>query len=291
MGPDSVALRHVLRTQLTAVNQQFVHVLALRVWGEDEFAAAVQKIDNIDFPVSMKIMNHLVEKEVPHELEFAGFSPGDDVAAVVAAEREVEARMADALSVELDRDDPTAAWITAARKPRPDYASWLEAKGAAVRRNEDGALGFEPADRVFSALVAWLEQAMAHAFIHRHRGTPLDADIAWATSGVAMTKSSVLVRAMAQLGCTPKARAGTGIRIQERPEAAREQDRHLAEVCARVAGEAAEGLTGKLSRFSRDIKAFAIRVANHDGSGQHPSQAVTSPAFSSFEATIGRFVA
>ena len=53
-------LRDLLRAELTAVNQQFIHVLALNRRGYAETADRVYEIDKVDFPNAMRIIDHLV---------------------------------------------------------------------------------------------------------------------------------------------------------------------------------------------------------------------------------------
>ena len=60
MQTENAKLRTLLREELTAVHQQFVHMIALREWGDEAFAASIANVDNVDFRVAMKVMNHLV---------------------------------------------------------------------------------------------------------------------------------------------------------------------------------------------------------------------------------------
>lgn len=287
---ERLALKRLLRTQLTAVNQQFVHILALRGWGETEAAERIAAIDSVDFPVAMKIMGHLVAVGEPLGLGCADFAPGDTLPEICAAELEIERRMADRLSIDLSEDHPARAWLDDARRVRENYVGWLRERAA----RSPGANGRTeapdtPLHSLFAHLVALVEQPMAHAFVHWRRGQPGDADIAWATSGVAMTKAGALVRAMARTGATPKASASAEISIGETPEAAIRKDRDLAARCALAAAGAVEATTDQLARHCRDIEAFARRVAEHRN-GAHPSMTAAAPCFRSFEATLDRHV-
>jgi hypothetical protein len=200
--------------------------------------------------------------------------------------------MADVLDTGLAEQGPAADWLKLAIGPRAQYASWLEAKIQQAGKPEvSPASEFEAVDDVFVLLIAMIEQAMAHAFVHYNRGNRQDADVAWATSGVAMTKSALLVRTLAPYGRTPKAGTSDVMSIREDPASALVQDRKLAACCAKGAAEAAQKLPDKLARRCADFADFANTVANHDGEGPHPSQVVTTPAFSSFQATFDRFVA
>jgi hypothetical protein len=49
MSDERSALLNLLRCELDATNQQFTHILALRVWGKQEAAQRITEIDNLDF--------------------------------------------------------------------------------------------------------------------------------------------------------------------------------------------------------------------------------------------------
>ncbi len=289
MDEERAGLKGLLRTQLTAVNQQFVHILALRSWGEREAADRINAVDRIDFPVCMKILNHLVVVGEPLALEFSAFAPGDTLQKICAAELEIERRMAERLSLDLDNEHPARRWLEDARRPRHAYVEWLDDHAAqlsvAVEREADDT----PLNVMFAHLIALVEQPMAHAFVHWRRGDAGDANVAWATSGVAMTRAGRLTRAMAAFGDTPKAPASARLSIREDPKAAIERDRELAKLCAQAAARAAESITGEIANHCRDIEAYARRLSDHRD-GVHPSLLEAAPCFQSFESTLKRYV-
>jgi hypothetical protein len=155
-----------------------------------------------------------------------------------------------------------------------------------------------PADRtdtkalgeMFAHLIALIEQAMAHAFVHWHRGARHDADAAWATSGGAMMKATALVRAAAARRAIPQPAKNAAIAIQSDPALASEADRRLASSCAGSARDAAEGTDGRIAALCGDVAAFAQRLAAHGCDGPHPSVDGGSKAFRSFEKTLAKFV-
>ena len=50
----------VLRLQLAAVQQHFIHVLQLRAWKEEAVADRITSIDAVDLPNAMRIVDCLV---------------------------------------------------------------------------------------------------------------------------------------------------------------------------------------------------------------------------------------
>jgi hypothetical protein len=291
MEVENAKLRDLLREQLTAVHQQFVHILALRVWGDEAFAARISTVDNADFPVAMKVMDYLVSAGVSLDLSYRPFAPGSTVREIIAAERAIERRMGAALSFDIGADHPAAGWIAVARAPRRQYADWLDQR--------EGALGEEgPTERpdtnalggLFAHLIALIEQAMAHAFVHWHRGARHDADAAWAISGTAMMKATALVRAAAARRGIPQPAKNATVAIQNDPASAYEADRSLASSCARSARDAAQGTDGHIAALCRDVAGFAHRLAAHGCGCAHPSVIGGSKAFQSFEKTLAKFV-
>jgi hypothetical protein len=291
MEIENAMLRSLLREQLTAVHQQFIHIIALREWGDEEFAARITKVDNADFPVAMKLMNHLVAVASPLDLSFQAFAPGNTVREIIAAERTVEQRMSAALSFDVGADHPIAGWIAAARAPRRQYAAWLDERESAL-------VDEQPADRtstnalggMFTHLIALIEQVMAHAFVHWHRGSKDDADTAWAASGAAMMKATALVRATAAHRAIPLPTDHVAIAIQSDPALAHEADRCLSSSCARSAQEAAEGTDGDLVGLCRDVADYAQSIAVHRCDGAHRFVVGGPKAFQSFEKTLMKYV-
>ena len=99
MGTGEPSLLSLFRCELTAVNQQFVHILALREQGDQETAARIAEIDDIEFPNTMRIAEHLIARDVPIKISGDDFVTGWDHESILAAERTMEDRMESALSV------------------------------------------------------------------------------------------------------------------------------------------------------------------------------------------------
>lgn len=56
-------LSRVLRLQLAAVQQHFIHVLLLRAWNEEAVADRITSIDAVDLPNAMRIVDFLVSTD------------------------------------------------------------------------------------------------------------------------------------------------------------------------------------------------------------------------------------
>lgn len=65
-------LNAALRGELTAVNQCFSHILALRAWGEPGTARDREPVNNADFPNAMRIVDHVLARGALPELRAAG---------------------------------------------------------------------------------------------------------------------------------------------------------------------------------------------------------------------------
>lgn len=288
---ENTRLRSLLREQLTAVHQQFTHIIALREWGDEEFAASITNVDSADFPVAMKLMNHLVAEGSSLDLSYQPFAPGSTVGQIIAAERTVEQRMSAALSFDVGAGHPAAGWIAAARAPRRPYAVWLdERERALVEEQPVDRTGANTLGGMFAHLIALIEQAMAHAFVHWHRGTKHDADTAWAASGAAMMKATALVRVTAAHRAIPVPAKDVAITIQSDPASAHEADRCLASSCAGSAHEAAEDTEGDIAVLCRDVAAYAQRLAAQKCYDANPVVTGGSKAFHSFEKTLMKCV-
>ncbi len=97
MDAQTDALNNVLRCEMTAVNQQFIHVLALRAWGDDETAARIMQVDEVDFPNAMRIMDYLVEKGTPVTILSEHFTPGTNYNCILLSEQTIEQRLTAAI--------------------------------------------------------------------------------------------------------------------------------------------------------------------------------------------------
>jgi bacterioferritin (cytochrome b1) len=289
------ALNQLLRCELTAVNQQFTHVLALREWGESEVAARIMEVDMVDFPNAMRILDSLVETGQPLDLVPDSFVPGSDVRGILLAEQTMEQRLTAAIDEARVIDQRAQALVATAQEPRQAYAQWLaewladrlsegEADGAAGPRNDA-----DTADLV-AHLITMVEQTLVHAFVHRHAGDVEGADAAWAASGGAMMRLTKMVRLFAAQRRVPAPGAFPAMHIAIRPEEAVEADRALAmlvaEEAARLAGQRDSDAVAGLCRRIAD---YSLEQSRWSPGQEHPASRTNPPAFASFETTLKRF--
>ena len=288
----TASLQNVLRQELDAVNQQFVHILALKAWGDDDAATRITQIDNIDFPNAMRIIDYLVAGGTRIDLEPSAFTPGQSRAGILVAEREIERRFSRVLEdVHVD-GEREALLVDAARGPRQAYLEWLD-------NNLDETPGIDnepPRDTIETGatvahLVSLMEQSMVHAFVHWHHGDRDAADAAWMTSGASMMHLTRLVRAFAGLSGVPFPGECPPLDIGRDPRDALASDRRLASACERESRAASPRCREKsIAGLCGAIANSCAALAAWDLSKPHPAASTNPPCFHSFEATLQKFV-
>jgi len=288
---ETVPLIRLLRVELTAVHQQFVHFLALKKWGLGDTADRIMEVDRVDFPTAMAIIDHLVASGKPVVLDHEHFEPGASELEILFSEQAVERRMVAVIDDATCRDEVAKRLILAAGMPRDAYAIWLEQQIGAreCQKSQIHPSALCLAD-VFSHLIATIEQAMVHAFVHWHAGNAGRADAAWATSGAAMMHATKLVQTLAPLGAVPVLGAVVERQIAAQSDDALVLDRHLAGQCAHCAADAADHADGELGPICQQIADYSLELAKWNFGEPHPATASNPPAFGSFEATLKRFV-
>ena len=251
----------VLRVQLAAVQQHFIHVLMLRAWNEEAAADRITSIDAVDLPNAMRIVDYLVsDGHMPtlagDRRTLAGImpEPGDSLYAVCAAEKKLEDRMGDVLaSVERElspyRMKVPIELVTVPREGRAAYLDWLRrqlehpcdevSRGGLADPEKRGL------DSLFANLMVMIDQTLVHAFVHWHRGEFDLAGSVWEMSGGAMMHATSIVNSLAPHHVAPDpARAVMHgdvalPRVASSSTDALEKDRQLAERCRAAARRAA----------------------------------------------------
>lgn len=294
MEAETTYLNALLRLELTAVNQQFIHILALRQGGDEARASRIYDVDRIDFPNVMRLIDHLVVSGTLLPLVNEMPRPGCGLAGILTAEADIEERLQALLVDAPALSGPAQRLSDTALQPRAAYRAWLaaERRAAPPPVAEAAQIAVDPAlDRLFSCLVAVLEQLMVHAFVYRHAGLGTEADIAWATSGITMVQAGELVTALAGLGTMPRPQ-GTGLlHISAEPREAAREDLRLLEAYALLAAAVGEGERSRpLSALCRQIAAVSGKLARWRRGEPHPAQELCTPVFRSFDTTWRKFV-
>ena len=290
MGSDYTALTGVLRAQLTAVHQQFVHVLALRHWGLTDTASRIMAVDEVDFPIAMKIIDHMVAAGQPIRLDPEPITPGSSEAEALAAELEVDHRLHLALQAAAAAS-PVPNLIAAALAPRQAYADWLTDRIGALESQARTPcdLANELAE-IFSYNIVLIEQSMVHAFVHWHHGDRANAESAWATSGAAMMHATKIVRWLAARGAVPFADDFPPRRISGQPDEAIAFDQHLAREFEDRLTARSKWSDKALEGFCDPIRSYATKLSGWPPGRAHPARDTNPPSLRSFEKTLAKFV-
>lgn len=293
MSESAKSLVRLLRCEMTAVNQQFTHILSLRARGDHETAARIARVDNVEFVNVLRIADHLIGTGVVPELDCDLYVTGCSRTSMLRAEQAMEGRMAAAIAAVACEEPVYDQLVAPALSPRADYAKWLsrELENAGPDRDEGRRFGAEVFDLV-AYLTAQMEQALIHAFLHRQAGDSRAADAAWATSGAAMMQLTRIARRLAREGSTPYPGSSQALRIARAPDQAPDLERELAAQTA-VAAEQAAADSGHpdLAALCRDIAESARRLSDWTGEGPHPAHRTNPPGFHSFEKTCARYFA
>jgi len=279
----------LLRAELTAVNQQFTHMLALRLWQEEEMLARLTRIDNVDFANAMKIVALLVARGESIRLAPSVFRPGSDVASILRAEREMEREMEAVLDVDAGGDGEVQDCIARAAEPRAAYRDWLDARLATAGAPGE-AIETDAALAAFlGLLIGLVEQAMLHAFLLHEAGDTTGADNAWRLSGAAMLYGTAIVRRGALEGQVPGPKGAPAVEMAEGAEAAFDADMALLRQCAE-AGRRAAGAEGDtaMGRICLRIAEDCELIPGMERNGAFPGTFGRDPVFEDFAASRAR---
>ena len=293
MQTESDHLFRLLRCEMTAVNQQFTHILALRSWGHRDVADRIAEVDDIDFPNAMKIIQFIVEKGITTvALDCEAFLPGHDLGSVLAAEQRMEYRFDSVIAECSFTDNRLKDLLATAAMPRSDYVSWLEQM---CLEHPPATEIHDPFATETAALTGMLftvmEQSLIHSFVHRHNGNPEFADAAWHTSGAAMMQLTRLVALYSAEQSAIVFGDMPSMLIQGETDGALEADGSLAAHCAALASQAASNTSHpRIRRFCDNTANYYSALSDFRGHTPHPAEHSNPPVFHSFSATWEKFV-
>lgn len=138
------ALRLLLKHELTAVNQSFLHARMCLDWGYDSLAKRIRKDSISNMVFAEQLIDRILFLEgMPNLRDIFGLSIGKDIAKIHANDRKLAKRIADCansgieICVECD-DDASRELIEAILNQEEDRISWLEAQLKVI---EDAGLG------------------------------------------------------------------------------------------------------------------------------------------------------
>lgn len=286
------ALQTLLRVQLTAVQQHFIHVLILQARGNHAFADRITAIDNTDLSVAMQLVELLVARNVTpldcdsvtgsvSSMPRPGFTDEAIRASEAALETELVSALKNALAVAVENEgDGAGDLVVRALHPRADYEVWLRREpGSQAQSGSPAADGVDGDDLgedagvalngLFADLMTVIVQDLIHAFVHRQAGNRARADIAWEISGAAMMMATQITRLLAKRRQAPAPQTASGasssvrvLRVELTTDDALRQDRVLARHCMENAGNCAGALKGtEFEPVARQCRDYFASVA------------------------------
>lgn len=258
---ENQRLQELLTALVSAVSQQFFHILLLRRRDEAELAQKIAEIDDEDFKNAMHIIDLLVLRGVPVGIGQHTVAPALGTRSILQAELAMEDRLKEKIESLYVESPPAIAIVNRASGLRATYRRWLSAEIAL--RTEDASSKTMETDqpRLFVLLLRLMEQTLVHAFEHWHAGHRSEADTAWQFSGAAMLYLTALAPFV---GSPAPARGGLSV---SHPDRDRRYDRFAADLalvreCAMAASEAERTQRdGRFGRLCREISLDCGRLA------------------------------
>lgn len=281
-----------LRAEMTAVHQQFIHILTLRRWGLKQTADRIAEVDDVDFPNAMKIVDYLVVNKAGIELPGDSFQPGHNHREIIAAERKLEKRLAGMIETTRCSDARLSELLAAAKTPRQSYTGWLDEQLGLVPAGDGPNPDYAPETAgLLGSLLTVVEQAMIHSFVHFNSGRFDLADDAWHTSGAAMMQLTKFVSFYSAQQSAPVFKDMPASTVEYETEDALQADSELARDCGLLAAQAAAHCgVSEVKKYCRKVEGFYKELSEFAPGGEHPAKTTNPPAFRSFQATYRRYV-
>lgn len=289
-------LNAVLRWDLTAVNQYFLHIMVLHAWGDGETARDIARVNNADVANTMRVLEHIVaaggrpelctaEEPFTARLPVIGGSHADMYDADLALEgRLYQAFEAVRAPLAIAGDAHAEALVADALSRREPHAAWLDDKRRATPAPADDAEPLfgdatEHLNRLLAELVVAVEQALAHAFVLWHAGDEARASTVWTASFDTMMHGKSIVDLFGAAGTAPSLMAVAaegdieGPRVGRTVAEALALERATADRCRVGAATAGAALDGDAARICQAIGAYYARLADWLGDGAEPVDA------------------
>jgi hypothetical protein len=210
-------LLRALRIQLAAVKQHFIHVLTLEAREDTGSAAQITRIDSVDLPNAMQLVDHLISngrafdlclssKDLLESLPMPGFSNSE----IAAAEQLLETELSSAFEICLKDpgillDTTSRTLLSLSHSSRSEYQIWLsnwveQPETAYPQRSPLSVAQSEAIDVLFANMMVMIDQTMIHLFVQLHAGQKSLAEMTWEVSGAAMMQATALTKSLAERG-------------------------------------------------------------------------------------------
>lgn len=289
MEGETEHLIRLLRTELTAVHQQFFHMLALRQWKNEDLLGRITAVDTEDFKNAMQIIDLLVSRELPVALDSHRIFPGSDIESILRAELCMEEYFADVLQATEVIDSAAQDRVDRASAPRRAYREWLTEQLGPYGPGQTATASESPLAAFLAHLIALIEQPMLHAFVLWQQGNRTAADNAWRLSGAAMLYGTSLVRRGVLINAIPTPATIPSVRMAANLSEAFETDILLVRRCAELGRHAAEAEENNATqRLCNRIVDDCNLIAAMDKDDEFPAAFGRSPVFESFAETRER---
>lgn len=286
---ETIDLLRLLRAELTAVHQQFCHMLALRQWERSELLDRITAIDTVDFKNAMLIIDLLVSRQAKISLPSHQLRPGPDIASIVSSELLMERHLQEVIEGLSISDEEGKRLVDRAAAPRREYRDWLEAE---FRRHETGTLEDRTSQGMallLGELIGLVEQSMLRAFMLWHSERWAEADDAWRLSGAAMLYGTALVKRAALSNWLPTPSAAPEVLMTYDTTDAFHADMTFVRRCADLGRTAADQEDdGAMRRMCERISEDCDLILGMEPAGEFPAVFGRSPVFDSFARTRER---
>ena len=282
-------LESLLRVELTAVHQQFIHMLSLRQWNDKMLLSRITEVDSVDFKNAMQIIELLVSRHQPIHLRSQSIRPGSDIASILQSELRMEEDFAKVLGQITTTDPEEMKRVDKASAPRNAYRQWLHKQ----LKNTDVPGASKDAEEsladLLAQLIALIEQPMLHAFLMTRAGDHHAADNAWRLSGAAMLYATALVKRGALNGHVPTPATVPPVKMSNTPALAFSADLELAGKCSSLARLAAQDVSDDAAgRICIRIADDCDLISKMQIKDDFPAKFGRSKVFESFSGTCAK---
>lgn len=281
-------LSNLLTWLMTAVSQQFFHMLILGRSGRKDLVARVREVDDQDFPNAMQIIDLMLKTGASVSIAPHRVAPANSAPVILRTELAFEQRLQTFLASCEIESVPGRERLAVARAPRDDYRAWLASmiQGVGAELPESGGKTAFP--DLYPLLLQLMEQTLLHAFANWHEGQTAEASTSWQISGAAMLYLTALAPFVGSDDPMAPGLDVPGSTIVER-EKRFEVDLQLTRRCAQSAGRLSEASEdAKLRRISRSIAEDCERLMRTKNGGSIEATLGSSKVFQDFRRARNR---
>jgi bacterioferritin (cytochrome b1) len=284
---ETEPLNGLLSDLLSAVSQQFFHMLLLRKRGERDMFKHLKMVDDVDFVNAMQIIDLLMSRGECVLVAQHSVSPGNSTRSILLSELEFENEFATRLDNLRTSTKAASALVDKAKEHREGHRAWLHDQLGQWPGHLDAEDRRQDAELI-SLLLHLMEQTLLHAFAYWHEGKTKEADTAWQISGAAMLYLTALVDYCGSDELENAKIEIAGAEVVE-PHLRLDHDLDLVKACSREAHRLAGSVTSSdFARLCLEVAEDCDRVAKVQNGCSIEADLGHSPIFSKFERAVKR---